>query len=173
MKSVGKIFENNFKASCPKEWFYYRFIDGTASYDESQATRFQLSNICDCFIFTGSKLIFCELKSFKGNSFQFSNIRKHQLIAMERASYYKNIMCYFILNAREIKQTTKTKFPFNNKTYFLTIATMLNIINTSTKKSINIKEIEEHPKIYELPSKKKKVHFTYDLTVLETHEHSS
>lgn len=155
MKSVGKVFENNFKASCPKEWFYYRLFDGTASYDESQATRFQLSNICDCFIFTGSKLLLCELKSFKGTSMPFSNIRETQLTRMLKAEAYENVKPYFILNARRIE-----------KTFFMLPSTLIKIQEESSKKSINIKELESHPAIHELPSKKKKVHFTYDLHIL-------
>ena len=155
MKSVGKVFENNFKASCPSEWYFLRLIDGTASYDKSETTRFQVANVCDCIIFTRSKLLLCELKSFKGTSMPYSNIRENQLSRLLKAEQYENVKPYFILNARHIE-----------KTFCLTPATLIKIQEESAKKSINIKELESHPHIYELPSKKKKVNFTYDLHVL-------
>lgn len=155
MKSVGKVFENNFRLSCPSGWFYYRLFDGTAAYNKSENTRFQLSNICDCIIFTGTKLLLCELKSFKGTSMPYSNIRENQLARMLKAEGYENVKPYFILNARRIE-----------KTFCLTPTTLIKIKEESTKKSINIKALETHPDIYEIPNKKKKVNFTYDLHIL-------
>jgi penicillin-binding protein-related factor A (putative recombinase) len=151
----GKLFELDIKKSCPENWLYYRFRDGTASFEKSEKTRFQASNICDCMMFTGTELLFLELKSFKGKSFSFSNIRQNQIIQMQKVSKYKNTRSLFLLNARDVQ-----------KVFVLSIDQIINLPLVYGKKSLNIVDLQSNSSIKELPCKKKRVRFTYDMEEL-------
>ena len=91
----GQKFEDNFRKSIDREnpeLFYYRFRDGTASWDRNnQNVRFQLHNVSDNFIFYRNKLFICELKSHKGKSLPFSCIRDTQYSEMFEASKKQNV----------------------------------------------------------------------------------
>ena len=86
MKNPGKVFEEDIKKSVPKEYWIYRFKDGTANFSGSknENVRFQAHNICDFMIMTKENLILLELKSHKGSSIPFSCIRKNQIEEMTK-----------------------------------------------------------------------------------------
>ncbi|HII4524294.1 TPA: Holliday junction resolvase RecU [Clostridium perfringens] len=89
MKNEGKKFEEDFKKSIPEKYFVYRF---------------KAHNICDFEVFAEDKLFLFEIKSYKGASIPLSGIRKTQLEEMLKASNYKNIEPYFLLNFRWLEK---------------------------------------------------------------------
>ena len=148
----GKKFEESFKASVPKNVFYYRFKDGTASWDKGEATRFQAFNICDCMMFdkmTG--LLLCELKSHAGKSIPFSCIRDNQLKEMLQASEYQFVHPIFIINFRDVE-----------KTFAIDVIKVARFIESGERKSIPIDWLEENGDV--IRQRKLQVNYRYDIS---------
>lgn len=149
----GKKFEEDFKKSVPSSCFYYRFKDGTSSWDKGSNTRFQSKNICDCMVYNPNypdcSLYLFELKSHKGKSIPINCIRANQIEGLLEASK-KRVNCYVIFNMRDI-----------NKTYAVIIEDLNNFIETTTRKSIPISFIESVGKF--IPQEKKKARWKYNL----------
>lgn len=63
--NTGKRFEADWRASVPKDTWYYRLRDSPASfYDGAQdGVRFTADNICDCILFRAPTLYLVELKT--------------------------------------------------------------------------------------------------------------
>lgn len=152
MKS-GKKFENNFKSSVPKEIFYYRFRDGTSSWDknENSLTRFQAKNICDCMLYDAQYLYLLELKSHKGSSLPLSAIRENQIKSLMEASQHANIIAGLVVN-----------FADKEETYFMPIKLAHYWFYQTDRKSIPIKEFRDN--CIQINSYKKKVNYTYDVS---------
>lgn len=130
--TTGKRLENNFKLSVPSDIFFYRFKDGTSSWGGNEMTRFQAKNICDCLMFDGSRLFLVELKSTKGKSLPFSNIRTSQIEDLSKANKFKNIVAGFFIEFNEI-----------DRAFFIKIEDFISFQKTSSRKSIPIKELEK------------------------------
>ena len=148
----GKKFESDFKASVPKNVFYYRFKDGTASWDKGDNTRFQAFNICDCMMFdkmTG--LWLCELKSHAGKSLPFSCIRDNQLKEMLQASEYQFVHPIFIINFRDVE-----------KTFAIDAIKVARFIESGERKSIPIDWLEENGDL--VRCRKLRVNYRYDIS---------
>jgi len=130
----GKKFEEDFKKSVPTEWFYYRFRDGTASFNkgESSNIRFQAKNICDCLIYTGKELNLIELKSHKGKSLPLACIRENQLNGLLDAQE-KRCLCYLIVNFRDTEET-----------YLMRITDIKLFIDSTSRKSIPLDYFRKH-----------------------------
>ena len=126
----GKVFESDFKKSVPPNIYYYRLRDGTASWSGGE-TRFQATNDYDCSLFDGDVLVTCELKSVKGKSIPFSNIKKNQIDGLRKACEFRNVISVIIINFRE-----------TNQTYAIPIIALTGFMNLTTKKSINITDCE-------------------------------
>ena len=73
-KNEGKQFEEDFKKSIPKGYWFYRFKDGTAGFsgEKNSNVRFQAHNIADCEVMGNKYLFILELKSHKGSSIPFN-----------------------------------------------------------------------------------------------------
>ena len=142
----GKRFEENFRKSVPKDVFYYRFKDGTASWDGAN-TRFQHYNICDCMIFTG-RLYLLELKSTQGKSLPITRIRQSQLRELTSTLIYENIVAGLVIN-----------FSDTEDTFFLHIEKLVNFIDRDERKSIPLVYLEEHG--VRIENKKLKVNYKY------------
>lgn len=150
-QKVGKQFEKDFKDSMPDNVFQYRFKDGTAAWNMlDKNVRFQHKNICDTMLFYQDTLFLLELKTVKGKSFSFSNIRDNQLKELENSFKY-GIISGFVINFRDI-----------NKTIFIDILELIDIINRSDKKSFNQDDLEFHNHTI-IESKKLKVHYRYNI----------
>ncbi|ELQ0171766.1 Holliday junction resolvase RecU [Clostridium perfringens] len=152
MKNEGKKFEEDFKSSIPEKYFVYRFKDGTANFNgaKNENVRFQAHNICDFEVFAEDKLFLFELKSYNGASIPLSGIRKTQLEEMLKASNYKNIEPYFLLNFRPLE-----------KVYAIRVQNVQAFIEKAERKSIPVKWCIENG--IEIKGTKKKVRFSYDL----------
>ena len=113
MKNYGKLFEEDFARSFPKEVFIYRLRDSAGAWNSQgigdKGIRFTTTNICDFIAYSGkaNKLLLLELKSFKGKSCPFTNLKWHQIKSLYTEGKKDKVEAYFILNFRD----------FNNETY--------------------------------------------------------
>ncbi|KEI10539.1 hypothetical protein Z957_02055 [Clostridium sp. K25] len=154
-KNEGKKFEEDFKRSVPEWCWCNRYKDGTANFkgDKNENVRFQAHNICDFEVFAKDKLFLLELKSYQGASIPLSGIRKNQLEGMIKASRYKNVIPYFLLNFRGVQRV-----------YAIKVQTLHEFIKTTTRKSIPIKFCVENG--IEIASEQKRTRFRYNLEIL-------
>jgi len=145
----GKRFENNFKKSVPEDVYYYRFRDGTSSWDKGEMTRFQQTNACDCMLYTKGSLFMLELKNHKGKSLPFSCIRDNQLIELENVENY-DINGGFVVNFEDI-----------GRCYYARAHLIKNYIEDSDRKSIPVQWFEENA--IHIPSRKVRINYSYNL----------
>lgn len=155
--NTGKIFENNFKKSIPEDVYYLRLHDSSIGFDiENSTQRFALKSPYDCILYTKGKMYCLELKSTKSKAISYAGsspmIKENQIKELIRASGFG---CHagFILNFRD-----------TNNTYYLPIAQFDFLRNTSSKKSMNEKDIKDISIL--IPSKKLKVNYRYNLSEL-------
>lgn len=132
MKSTGKRFEENFRKSIPPTIFYYRFKDSSNNWNRGDGIRFAPSNICDCMLFDGRMLYLLELKSTKGKSLSFNNIREHQIDDLLEASKFKNVVCGFIIELSDLKCA-----------FYMPIIDFKTLLDNSNRKSLSLEEMSE------------------------------
>lgn len=104
MKTSGKRFEENWKKSIPKNTFYYRLRDGSSSWGGNDKVRFQQENICDSIMFDGDYLYTLELKSTKGKSLPYTNIKDHQIIDLLWCSEFANVIAGFVIEFADLNE---------------------------------------------------------------------
>ncbi len=146
--NAGKKFENNFRDSMPDDVFFYRFRDGTSSWDKGEMTRFQQKNICDCMLHDGKYLYLLELKSHKGKSLPLSAIRENQIKSLTDADKHKNIIAGLIVNFSDIEET-----------YFMDIKLAFKWFYNGVRKSIPLSEFRTY--CMPINAYKKKVNYRY------------
>lgn len=144
----GKKFENNFRDSMPDDVFFYRFRDGTSSWEKGEMTRFQQKNICDCMLHDGKYLYLLELKSHKGKSLPLSAIRENQIKSLSEADKHKNIIAGLIVNFSDIEET-----------YFMDIKLASKWFYNGVRKSIPLSEFRTY--CMPINACKKKVNYRY------------
>jgi len=155
--NTGKRFENNFRLSIPKDVYFYRFRDSASSWGGNNTVRFSPSNICDCMLYDGNNLYLLELKSTKGSSLSFNNIRTNQLEELYNVKKYHNIIAGFIIN-----------FSDKDRCFYISIDYAYNYIKNTliyeeyNRKSIPITFLEQHG--LEIEVNKKKVNSTYNIS---------
>ena len=133
----GKVFENSFKESVPNDIYYLRLKDPASSFgaQENKTLRFSVSNPFDVLLFSNPNLFTLELKSTKGTAFSFKSktpmIKKNQIEGLTHAAEFENVVAGLIFNMREP----------TNRTYFLHINNFNEFVESTTKSSINEKDI--------------------------------
>ena len=135
----GKLFENDWKKSIPKDMYYQRIKDNPTLFGNKEENnsnlRFTPKQPFDAFLFHSPCLYCFELKSTKGTSISFKGtspmIKEHQIKELSNASTYNNCIAGFIFNFREPQ----------NIVYFQNIKDFNNFLNETTKSSINQKDI--------------------------------
>lgn len=126
MKNRGKVFEECFKKSIPADILYERFKDGTSSWNMSDANvRFQAKNVCDCFLFDGSFLLYLELKSHKGKSIPLNCIRDNQQLELPKRQNYRNVISGLLVEFSDLERV-----------FYLNIDEFITFKETSDRKSI-------------------------------------
>lgn len=132
-KNVGKKFEEDISKSVPDTCWLYRLRDNASSFSGGNNTRFASSNICDFIMLddTTKTLFLLELKSTKSTSIPLSMIRQNQIEGLLKASSH-NLKAGFIVNFRNK----------NNDTFFITIGNFNIMINSLSKKSFNVSDLE-------------------------------
>jgi len=159
MANVGKIFETDFKNSVPDDCLCLRLPDSATGFgQDSSRVRFSMKSPFDFLLFKSPKLYCLELKSTGKKSLSFEregektkrDVHLHQIKALQDCDAYENAVCGFIFNFRKCG------------TYFLSIAEFMKFYNSTSKKSISVDDVEKLD-YYCFTSKKKKVHYAYDI----------
>ncbi|MBC5688219.1 hypothetical protein H8S37_04655 [Mediterraneibacter sp. NSJ-55] len=171
-KNEGKLFEDDFKKSIPDYCWFKRLNDNAASFSGGTNTRFASDNECDFLLFDTArqKLLPIELKStqssfsfwredFENNSKKHTfQIKKNQIVGLQKWSKYSNVICGFILNFRNK----------NNATYFVNIKDFLQYTSTLLKKSINYNDVlQMNPVNIENDKKRTRYRYNIDNFLLE------
>ena len=149
-----KKFEKNFKDSVPKEFFCYRLRDSASTYYWwNDSLSFSTSNICDFIVFTWNVLWLLELKTTKGKSLPFGNIKSGQLKWLNDANYHNNVQWALLIN-----------YSILNLTYLIKIDDFIKFKDTTDRKSVSIGRCQEN--WIEVIWILKRVNYKYDLSIL-------
>lgn len=153
----GKQFEENFKKSIPEDTYYLRLHDSSIGFDiENSTQRFALKSPYDCVLYRKGKMYCLELKSVQKGAISYAGsnpkIKEHQINELIKAAQY-GIESGFIINFRDTANT-----------YFLPIAQFEFLRYDSDKKSFN--EMDIRGLSVEIPHRKLKVNYRYDLSVI-------
>jgi len=143
-KGIGKIFEEEIKASIPPDFYVERYKDDTAGF-------YGVSNPADYRLYKYPYTILLELKTHKGKSIPLDKIRDNQIKGMYKAVQYTGIYAGFLINFRDLEET-----------YYITVQDMVAFINSTERKSIPVEWCRENG--IRLEQKKKKVRYTYNLS---------
>lgn len=168
--NVGKVFEVNFKASCPKDVFVYRPPDQAQSFAKANtdsSLRFSRRSPADFFLFDGRKNLFLvlELKSFGTSSCSFERektdkgvIHKYQIDSLLQMSQYENVVSGLILDFRS-----------SGNTYFVEINEFKTLTDKIDKKSCNEEDLKTHcPTLLTIGKELKIKNYRYDVDTLLT-----
>ena len=158
-KNVGKVFEDNWKKSCPNWLFVYRPPDASQSFDMSSKLRFSKKSPCDYFLYNGERLWTLELKTVAGISISFERngedkgeIHLYQVENLKNFSEYKNVVSGFLVDFRG-----------SDNTYFLNIKEWDDLINSIDKKSFNETDLLKFANPILIEKKKLKVNYRYNV----------
>lgn len=162
MSNVGKTFEGQLSKSTPEYALLYRLNDPAQSFGGGSGSRFSIKNPFD-FILWDSKrhvLYALEAKTVAGKSISFERtkddagvIHLHQIEGLRKWNAYDGIVCGLIIEFRELE-----------KTIFLHINDMDTIMCVLDKKSFTLNDLDENGVFYyQIPQKKKRVKYIYDL----------
>ena len=158
-KNVGKVFEDNWKKSCPTWLFVYRPPDASQSFDMGSKLRFSNKSPCDYFLYNGERLWTIELKSVAGTSISFERekedngvIHFYQVENLKNFSEYKNVVSGFLVDFRG-----------SDNTYFLNIKEWDALINSIDKKSFNETDLLKFANPILIDKKKLKVNYRYNV----------
>ena len=171
-KSVGKVFEENWKQSVPKNIWIHRPPDAAQSFNQSSNLRFSQKSPCDYMMFNGSHFFCLELKTVAGKSISFERTKKdkgeihyHQIEYLKNCSQYQNIIPGLIIDFRG-----------TDNTWFLHIKEWDGLINSIDKKSFNESDLLSYSHPILISKKKLKVNYRYniqqfidDVTEMEEH----
>ena len=149
MKNAGKIFEQDFINSMPGSASCLRFNDA-GGWGQSTKTRFTTKSICDFVVYYNRTLYLLELKSHKGKSLPLSCIKDHQIKGLATHMIKPHVHAGLIINFRDL-----------NETYFLNIQHVVDLINTTTIKSISIALCRQKGVL--IRQRIKKVRYTYSV----------
>lgn len=164
MKNSGKIFEEDWKNSCPKTCFIERFKDNMSVFDKT--AKYARENICDYVMHDDltSTLLLLELKTTSDSSLTFwredfdqdkkYEIRKNQIQGLLKASSH-NLSAGLIINFRS----------YENRTFYLDIRDFILFSESTNKKSINMRDVVDFGGI-EIISSKKRTRYRYDVNNL-------
>lgn len=142
-KGIGKIFEDEIKASFPPDYYVERYKDDTAGF-------YGVSNPADYRLYKYPFTFLLELKTHKGKSIPIEKIRPNQLQGMYKAVQHKGIYGGFILNYRDLEET-----------YYITVQDMVAFINSTDRKSIPVEWCKETG--VRIEQNKKRTRYTYNL----------
>ena len=155
----GKIFENDFQESVPDDVYCQKLQDAAIGFNiEESKQRFAPKSPYDYFLYRKPNMWCLELKSTQGTSMSFAGktpmIKKHQREELMKA-YKKGCIAGLVLNFR--------KYPL---TYYIPIRLFEEFVESTDKKSINVKDIwnmidnsEESPIL--IGQELKQVHYRY------------
>lgn len=137
----------------PDTCWIYRLRDNAVSFSGGENTRFTSNNICDYIMLDdqSNTLFLLELKSTKSSSISLTMIRENQIKGLLNASNHK-LIAGIIANFRNE----------NNDTFFININNFVDMIKSNSKKSFNIRDLQNFKSI-KIQNSKKRTHYKYDI----------
>ena len=160
-KSVGKVFEENWKKSVPENIWIYRPPDAAQSFNQSSKLRFSQKSPCDYMMFDGYHFFCLELKSVSGKSISFERtkakedkgeIHYHQIEYLKSCLSFENVIPGLIIDFRG-----------TDNTWFLHINQWDALINSIAKKSFNELDLLSYAHPILISKKKLKINYRYDI----------
>lgn len=142
-KGIGKIFEEEIKASFPPDFYVERYKDDTAGF-------YGVSNPADYRLYKYPYTFLIELKTHKGKSIPLEKIRDNQIKGLVKAGNYLGIYAGFLFNFRDLEET-----------YYIPADTVLYFILQGERKSIPVEWCRENG--IKIEQYKKRTRYTYDL----------
>ena len=143
-KGIGKVFEEEVKASIPPDVYVERYKDDTAGFSG-------VSNPADYRLYKYPYTFLLELKTHKGKSIPLDKIRENQIKGMYKAIQYKGIYGGFIINFRDLEET-----------YYIPVQDIIAFINSKERKSIPVEWCRENS--IRIEQTKKRTRYTYNLS---------
>lgn len=144
-KNMGKVFEEEIKASIPPDFYTERYKDDTAGFKG-------VANPADYRLYKYPYTFLLELKTHKGKSLPIDKIKENQIQGMYKAVQHKGIYAGFLINFRELEET-----------YYITVQDAVDFINSKERKSIPVEWCRENG--VKIEQQKKRVRYTYDLSI--------
>lgn len=142
-KGIGKIFEEEIKASFPPGYYVERYKDDTAGF-------YGVSNPADFRLYRYPYTFLLELKTHKGSSIPFSRIRDSQITGMRKAVEYKGIYGGFIFNFRDLEET-----------YYIAVLDAVFYMANADRKSFPVEWVRKAG--VKIEQSKKRVRYVYDM----------
>lgn len=143
-KGVGKIFEEEIKASFPSDFYVERYKDDTAGF-------YGVSNPADYRLYKYPYTFLLELKTHKGKSLPLDKIRDSQRKGLFNAVKHKGIYGGYLINFRDMEET-----------YYISATNMEGFIRYTSRKSVPIEWCRENG--IRINQQKKRVRYSYDLS---------
>ena len=153
-KGIGKIFEEELKASIPPEFFIERYKDDTAGFKG-------VANPADFRLYKLPYTFLWELKTHKGQSLPLGKIRNSQLKEMRKASQNSGVYCGFIINYRDLEETYYVPFDYLVTAYYILNDKGDYVPNPDMRKSIPVGWCRAQG--VRIPQTLKRVRYSYDL----------
>lgn len=161
MAGVGKIFETQLSKSVPDYALIHRLSDPAQSFSGGNS-RFSNKNPFDYILWDSKRhiLYVLEAKTVAGKSISFERskdemgkIHYHQIQGLESWNKYDGVVGGLIIEFRELE-----------KTIFLDIKDMINLMGIIPKKSFNMTDLDKNGIPYfVIPQKKERTRYTYDI----------
>lgn len=158
-KNVGKVFEDDFKASVPEDVYFCRLHDAALGFDVNHSTqRFSLKSPYDIILCEDGQMYALELKSHKEKTLGFGTknapIKRRQIENLVKASN-AGAIAGIVINFRDFEET-----------YYIDAKTFLEFMDTCGKKSVNLNDSRKMG--IRIQETKKKTHSKYDIrTILD------
>lgn len=143
-KSIGKIFEEEIKASIPPEFYVERYKDDTAGF-------YGVSNPADYRLYRYPYTFLIECKTHKGKSLPIDKIRPNQIHGLVLAVIHKGIYGGFFINFRDLEET-----------YYISVQDITQYMSSTDRKSIPVEWCRENG--VRIEQEKKRVRYSYDLS---------
>lgn len=156
----GKVFEGDFKASVPSDFYMLRLKDPAVAFSGGMS-KFAPNNPYDYLLFKENA--YCiELKTSEGAitfwSEKFAGdgkkrtyeIKEHQIKSLEKAAMHEKVYAGLLLNFRK-----------HGRTIYVPIHKFLEFVASTDKKSINCDDAISYG--FEVESKLLKVHYRYNI----------
>lgn len=151
-RNPGKVFEADFQESIGEKYFFQRIKDDTLKFRGVQ-------NLCDYIVFDheGGRLFLFELKSFRGKSCPFTNIKQYQIEKLNESQQKwgsdgisVGVIAGFILDFRDLSET-----------YFIPAEKTFIYWKVSERRSFPISWVRENG--WKINQEKKRVRYRYDV----------
>ena len=157
-RNPGKIFEDDFKASVPKDVYFVRLHDSSIGFDIEHSTqRFALKSPYDAILCYQGQMYALELKSNQGTSLSFDGntpkIKRKQIENLVAAKQKGGAIAGIVINFRTYEET-----------YFIDAEVFYAFMNSVEKKSVNINDVRSMG--IRIPEEKKISHSRYDISVI-------